>query len=211
MDGTTMATRWKNCLADRPTYPGDMAFAATTTLKPTRTIRPPKGCEHHLTRKQAAAVLGFASEFKVRQLEKEGRLQSIRGAMGTAFYAQADLLALRSQLTARPELFGVAREWSDAELLALLIHPLAEGKQRSALDLVLETGIPIARAEAVVAFHARHGAAPSPVATKPTPANGKTPERRNPTRLSRDELIRSLRHPDPGVREQAFQALRDGH
>jgi hypothetical protein len=195
-----------------------MEPAVAPTLKPSRTIAPPKGCEQHLTRKQAAAVLGFASEFKVRQLEKEGRLRSIRGAMGTAFYAKAELLALRAKLAASPAPMGAAREWSDAELLELLGHPLTTGTMRSALHLVLETGISIARAEGVVAFYTRHGKTPAPMesapTTAPTPttalADGKNQERRNPRRLSRDELIHSLRHPDPAVREQAFQALRTG-
>jgi len=192
---------------------GDMALTEAATLKPTRTVRPPKGCEQHLTRKQAAAVLGFASEFKVRQLEKEGRLRSIRGSMGTAFYAKADLLALRAQLTTSPVVLGAAREWSDSELLELLVHPLGTRTMRTALDLVLETGISIARAETVIAFYSRHEPPPTPKESVPTPdlSDGQKHERRNPHRLSRDELILSLRHPDPGVRERAFQALRRGH
>jgi hypothetical protein len=178
-----------------------------------RTVRAPKGCEDHLTRKQAATLLGFASEFKVRQLEKEGRLRSVRGNMGTAFYAKADVLALRAQLAAGPTPEGAPREWTDAELLELLIHPHA-GRARTALDLVLQTGIPISRAESVVAFHSRYAAPePSPAAVVDPAAaapEGDPNERRNPQRLSRDALILALRHPDPAVREQAFQALRRG-
>ena len=198
-----------------------MPLDASPLPRPARTIRPPKGYEDHLTRKQAAAVLGFASEFKVRQLEKEGRLRSVRGNMGTAFYAKADLLTLRAQLSASSAPAGASREWSDAELLELLLLPLAGGTRRTALDLVLQTGISISRAEGIVAFHAQYAASPppSPSTATPnpipaadgpaTPAKGADPaERRNPSRLTRDELIQSLRHPDPGVREQAFQALR---
>lgn len=191
-----------------------MALADSMTSKPARTVRPPKGCEQHLTRKQAAAVLGFASEFKIRQLEKEGRLRSIRGRMGTAFYAKADLLALRAQLDSTPLPTGVAREWSDAELLALLIHPDATRRMRTALDLVLETGISITRAETVVAFHAKHAPLPAdPVEhpAAPAVAEASASERRKPERLTRDQLIHSLRHPDPVVREQAFQALKHAH
>ena len=65
-------------------------------------IRPPSGYEGFLSRRQAAAALGFASEFKVRRLEKEGRLRPVRGVMGSAWYPRAQVLALREALAAPP-------------------------------------------------------------------------------------------------------------
>jgi hypothetical protein len=119
--------------------------------KPPRT---PPGCEDHLTRQQAAQLLGFSSEFKIRQLEREGRLQSVRGPMRTAFYARADVLAVKAELGR--ELLGqeATDGWTDAELLLLLRTPNRDGRQRTALDLVLETRISIERAERVFAFWA---------------------------------------------------------
>jgi len=58
-------------------------------------MRPPSGFEGHLSRQEAARALGLPSEFKVRQLEKEGRLHPVRGAMGSAWYPRAEVLALR--------------------------------------------------------------------------------------------------------------------
>ena len=65
-------------------------------------IRPPSGYEGFLSRRQAAAALGFASEFKVRRLEKEGRLRPVRGVMGSAWYPRAQVLAVREALAAPP-------------------------------------------------------------------------------------------------------------
>ncbi len=128
--------------------------------KPPRT---PPGCEDHLTRQQAAQLLGFSSEFKIRQLEREGRLRSVRGPMRTAFYARADVLAVKAQLGRDGLGQETADGWTDAELLLLLGSPNREGRQRSALDLVLETRISIERAEKVFAFwaSARPGAVPT--------------------------------------------------
>lgn len=56
--------------------------------------RPPAGYEDHLTRRQAARLMGLASEYKLREAEREGRIRAVRGAMGTAFYARADVEAL---------------------------------------------------------------------------------------------------------------------
>lgn len=119
--------------------------------KPPRT---PPGCEDHLTRQQAAQLLGFSSEFKIRQLEREGRLRSVRGPMRTAFYARADVLAVKAQLGRDGLGQETADGWTDAELLLLLGNPNREGRQRNALDLVLETRISIERAERVFAFWA---------------------------------------------------------
>lgn len=129
----------------------------STYRKPPRT---PPGCDDHLTRQQAAQLLGFSSEFKIRQLEREGRLQSVRGPMRTAFYARADVLALKAEL-GREVLGQEATDgWTDAELLLLLRTPNREGRQRTALDLVLETRISIDRAERVFAFWAASQSGP---------------------------------------------------
>lgn len=124
---------------------------ASTVTSHRKAPRAPAGCEDHLTRQQAAQLLGFASEFKIRQLEREGRLRSVRGPMRTAFYARADVLALKAELgNALPEEGSGA--WTDAELLLLLAHPNREGRVRGTLDLVLEARISIDRAERVHGF-----------------------------------------------------------
>lgn len=115
-----------------------------------KTVRPPVGCEGHLTRHQAAIQLGLRSEFKVRQFERDGRLHAVRGRMGTAFYSQAEVLALRAQLVATP--YPTPGRWTDADLIALLRQPLPSGRLRTAVDLVTEAKIDIARAERVYRF-----------------------------------------------------------
>jgi hypothetical protein len=115
-----------------------------------KTVRPPVGCEGHLTRHQAAIQLGLRSEFKVRQFERDGRLHAVRGRMGTAFYPQAEVLALRAQLVATP--CPTPGRWTDADLIALLRQPLPSGRLRTAVDLVTEAKIDIARAERVYRF-----------------------------------------------------------
>jgi hypothetical protein len=124
---------------------------------PRKTIRPPSGFEDHLCRRDAAALLGFASEFKVRQLEKEGRLRPIRGAMGSAWYPRWEVEALRAT-SARPSSPSAAGlRWPDDALIALLRE-----KPRTVVDLVVDAGISIARAERVYRFWLAHeGAAPA--------------------------------------------------
>ena len=101
-----------------------------------KTIRPPSGFEDHLCRRDAAALLGFASEFKVRQLEKEGRLRPIRGAMGSAWYPRREIEALRAT-SARPSSPSAAGlRWPDDALIALLRE-----KPRTVVDLVVDAGI----------------------------------------------------------------------
>lgn len=140
------------------------------TLSYRKPPRTPPGCEGHLTRQQAAQLLGFSSEFKIRRLEREGRLQSVRGPMRTAFYARADVLAVKAELGRE----GLGQEtpdgWTDAELLHLLASPNREGRQRTALDLVLETRISIERAERVFAFWAGSRIGGAAEATKPAAA-----------------------------------------
>ena len=128
-------------------------------------LRRPAGCEGHLTRRQAAAVLGFASEFKVREFERQGLLHSVRGPMRTAFYSRPDVLALKARL-AQSERTS-PDEWTDADLIALLEYPTEVGRARTALDLVRETRISIERAERVHAFWAK-GATAAPC-TAPAP------------------------------------------
>jgi hypothetical protein len=212
----------KNCSPRASKLP----FSAVSTLEPTvrRTIRPPSGYEGFLSRRQAAAALGFASEFKVRRLEKEGRLRPIRGVMGSAWYARAQVVALRDELTATPATAdplppGPAR-WSDAQLIAHLrtrvraVDGGAGSRPRTAVDLVAETGISIARAERVyrfwlandahpVADEARGGGAPSKRREAATPA-----ERRSDARMERDALLQQMRAADPTVRAAAFEKLR---
>lgn len=190
-----------------------------------RALQPPSGFEGYLSRRQAAAALGLASEFGIRQLEKEGRLRAVRGRMGSAWYPRDQVLALRA--APAPVLTpGRDGRCSDAALVSLLRQPL-EGRPRTAADLVVETGISIARAERVYRFWlardhhptATHARAHPPAASAAPPvvpppeaalpaAVATRPERRSAARLSRAALIRQLRDPDPRVRAAAFTQLR---
>jgi len=193
------------------------------------------GCEGHLTRRQAASQLGLRSEFKIRQFEREGHLHAVRGRMGTAFYPEAEVLALRAQLCATPR--PALGRWTDADLIALLRQPTTAGRLRTAVDLVAEAKITIARAERVYRFWskgdeawAKRGAhflptpADAPLANRqpeppaaapvtrvsqPAPGEDHADERRSAARLVYDGLVRSLRNPDPRVRAQAFAKLKD--
>ncbi len=194
-----------------------------------KTVKPPAGCERHLTRREAAIQLGLQSEFKIRQFEREGRLHAVRGRMSTAFYPEAEVLALRGELAA-PSRSAPGR-WSDADLIALLRHPTASGQPRTALDLVTDAKIDINRAERVYRFWsrcdqtlsatraARLARAPAAgeslpgaqVASESRPAvdSASEGERRGAARLAHDRLVRSLRDPDPRVRAEAFDKLRE--
>jgi hypothetical protein len=197
-----------------------MASSVSIRRKPPRA---PAGCESHLTRQQAAQLLGFSSEFKVRQLEREGRLHSVRGPMRTAFYPREDVLAVKAELAQAEPGRRVDDDWTDADLIALVGSPNREGQRRTPLDLVLETRISIERAQSVYGFWASCQKAAPPL---PTPGLPETPqprwnqdddrppsllpdERRGARRLSRDALIEELRHPDPRVRDQAVARLKD--
>lgn len=179
-----------------------------TLLRRTRRpLRPPSGYEDHLSRQQAARALGLPSEYKVRQLEREGHLHPVRGAMGSAWYPRAEVLALK---TPGREALAAGR-WSDGQLLALLREELA-GRPRTVADLVVEAGVSIARAERVYRFWlardqhptARKARGEVPVAAAPA----KPSERRSAARLERDAAIARMRDPDPKVRAAAFARLR---
>ena len=181
--------------------------------------RTPAGCEGHLTRRQAAQALGFSSEFKIREFERRGVLHSVRGPMRAAFYPRAEILALKAQLALGEPGRVQPESWSDAELLALLHHPKRDGQARTALDLIMETQISIERAERVYDFWKRSEPSPrstvasiaksAPTAAVIAASEPSSPqERRGSQRLSRDSLLRNLRHPDPRIREQAFAQLK---
>jgi hypothetical protein len=164
-----------------------------------KTIRPPSGFEDHLCRRDAAALLGFASEFKVRQLEKEGRLRPIRGAMGSAWYPRAQVDALRGK-EVRPLSPAAPRvRWPDDALIALLRE-----KPRSVVDLVVDAGISISRAERVYRFWLAHE---GPGQARQAQGDGPA-ERRSEERIEHDALVRQLRDADPKVRGQAFAELK---
>jgi hypothetical protein len=130
--------------------------------KTRKIINPPSGFEDHLCRRDAAALLGFASEFKVRQLEKEGRLRPVRGAMGSAWYPRREIEALRAT-SARPSSPSAAGlRWPDDALIALLRE-----KPRTVVDLVVDAGISIARAERVYRFWVAHEGAATAVREAP--------------------------------------------
>ena len=149
-DGTPMELR-----ENLPAVRAGISSKVMSHLQPAtrKHLRRPAGCEGHLTRRQAAAVLGFASEFKVREFERQGLLHSVRGPMRTAFYSRPDVLALKARL-AQSERTS-PDEWTDADLIALLEYPTEVGRARTALDLVRETRISIERAERVHAFWAK--------------------------------------------------------
>jgi hypothetical protein len=187
-------------------------------LQPRKRLRTPAGCESYLTRRQAALALGFASEFKIREFERQGLLRSVRGPMQTAFYPRHEILALKARLSLCEPQRASNDVWSDADLIALLEHPTPAGCKRTVLDLVVETHISIERAERVHGFWAKTrapaaGIRVQPRTEKPNPAPvpeaSTSQERRGPGRLSHDGLIRDLRNPDPRVRQQAFERLRE--
>jgi hypothetical protein len=88
--------------------------------------------------------------------------------MRTAFYARAEVLAVKAELD--QESPWADDGWTDAELLVLLRHPHREGRTRTALDLVLETQISIERAEKVYAFWVSSGGATVATPEPPKPA-----------------------------------------
>jgi hypothetical protein len=174
-------------------------------------------------------MLGFASEFKVRRYEKEGRLRPVRGVMGSAWYPRAQVLALREALAAAPaaapaagEAPAVQARWSDAQLIAYLrgraraLDGGAGWRARTPVDLVADTGISIARAERVYRFWRAHDTHPSALEARGEAAlpagagraRAATPERRSDSRIERDALLQQMRDADPSVRAAAFEKLR---
>lgn len=225
-----MTTLMKNCCGRS----SGLAFPSTS-MPPTRArqpIRPPSGYEGFLSRRQAAAALGFASEFNVRRLEKAGRLRPVRGVMGSAWYPRAQVAALREELTAPPtpdaaapgadrlDRSTLAGRWSDAQLIAHLrgraraLDGGAASRARTAVDLVADTGISIARAERVYRFWVRHDVHPTADEARGegTAATGRAQaapvERRSDERIERDALLLQIRDSDPAVRAAAFEKLR---
>ena len=175
---------------------------STIVRRTRKELQPPSGYEGHLSRRQAARLLGLPSEFKVRQLEREGRLHPVRGPMGSAWYPRGEVLALRA-----PE--APAGRWSDGQLLALLRQEL-DGRPRTVADLVVEAGVSIARAERVYRFWLAKDHHPTAARVRGEPAapEPKSSERRSAGRLERDAIIVDMRDPDPRVRAAAFAKLR---
>ena len=145
---------------------------ACTLIRSKKTISPPSGFEGYLSRREAAALLGFASEFKVRQLEKAGRLHPARGIMGSAWYARAEVLALRDTIPRRDPEASPAEvvRWTDA---ALIVHLRgwaersgAPPRPRTIVDLVADTGVPISRAERVYRLWLAHDLEPAAAAAR---------------------------------------------
>ena len=146
-----------------------------------RTIRRPSGLDgDYVSRREAAALLGFASEFKVRQLEKQGFLHPARGIMDSAWYPRSKVMALRR---ARDAQAGAGfrgavgaptnGRWSDAALIGHLRATAATNgdsgyRVLTVVDLVAETGVGIARAEKVYRFWLAHDNHPLAVAARST-------------------------------------------
>jgi hypothetical protein len=202
---------------------------STPIARERQPIGPPSGHEGFLSRRQAAAALGFASEFKVRRLEKEGRLRPVRGVMGSAWYPRAQVLAVREALAAPPAMGAVGPtgapppalgRWTDAQLIAHLrgrargVDGGAGSRPRTPVDLVADTGISIARAERVYRFWLAHDAHPIAAEARARTAAGVSAtraapaERRSEARIERDTLLQQMRDADPAVRTSAFEKLR---
>jgi len=171
----------------------------TTPATARRAIKPPSGFEDHLCRRDAAALLGFASEFKVRQLEREGRLHPIRGAMGSAWYPRREVEALRPSAARAPSPAAERVRWPDDALITLLRE-----KPRTVVDLVVDAGISISRAERVYRFWRTHEAPRAAASLETAEAR----ERRSGERIEHDALVRQLRDADPKVRAAAFEKLK---
>lgn len=199
-----------------------------------RRLRPPAGLVDPVSRAEAAELLGYPSVFRVRELEREGRLTATRGVMGSAWYPRRQILTLRDQEGRPPQPAPESRppprgRCTDAELIAYLRAPRPgsssglPGRPPTLADLVADTGVSIVRAQRIYRFWLAHDAHPaaevarlggrscaasSPVTEGPAgPVPGS--ERRSPARLTRAALIRQLRAADPRLRAAAFSALKN--
>ncbi|HEY4183886.1 MAG TPA: hypothetical protein VGP07_02410 [Polyangia bacterium] len=193
----------------------------------------PEGLSNHVSRAEAALLLGYPSPFKVRQLEKQGRLRAVRGAMASAWYPRSAVLALRDEEAARagatpgspiPPRALAGRRRSDGELITYLrgfrSSEIAGSRAPTVADLVAEMGVSIARAQKVYRFWLHHDAHPTASAARaggPRTPGGDAPgpppagpplERRSVGRLERGALIRQLRSPDPALRAAAYESLK---
>jgi hypothetical protein len=137
-----------------------------------RRLTPPPGLVDPVSRAQAAELLGYPSVFRIRELERQGRLTATRGVMGSAWYPRREILMLRRQEDAPPTPPGQrraepGRRRTDAELIADLRgadrggHPAGvAGGPPTVADLVADTGVSIARAQKVYRFWLAHDAHP---------------------------------------------------
>ena len=162
-------------------------------------IKPPSGLTDHVSRREAAALLGYDSEFKVRQLEKEGRLRAVRGVMRSAWYPRKQVLALCEVPSAPPTAPAPAgatpRCWPTC----------ASAHARSSTW----SSTPASRSPApsgIYRFWLAHDTHATAAVTRG--ADAAPPERRAQARVTRDGLLAQLRDPAPGVRAAAFAALK---
>ncbi len=125
--------------------------------------------------------------------------------MGSAWYPRGQVDALRGKL-ARPLSPTAPRvRWPDDALIALLRE-----KPRTVVDLVVDAGISISRAERVYRFWLAHEG-PRVVGARNVgegSADADPRERRSGERIEHDALVRQLRDADPKVRAAAFEKLK---
>jgi hypothetical protein len=124
--------------------------------------------------------------------------------MGSAWYPRAQVEALRGKI-ARPLSPTAPRiPWPDDALIALLRE-----KPRTVVDLVVDAGISISRAERVYRFWLAHeGPCEEPGEGRAGGGASDPLERRSDARIERDALVRQLRDADPRVRAAAFEKLK---
>jgi len=196
-----------------------------------RRLSPPLGLVDPVSRAEAAQLLGYPSVFRIRELEREGRLTATRGVMGSAWYPRGQILMLRDQEGAATQPPAEARAPSsrrrtDGELIAYLRgacpgHDSGVRRPPTLADLVADTGVSIARAQRVYRFWLAHDEHPAAEAARGRGRPSRTPsgdslagpvapaERRSTARLTRAALIRQLRAADPVLRAEAFSALKN--
>jgi len=121
-------------------------------------------------------LLGYPSSFRVRQLEKQGRLPAVRGRLGSAWYARSDILALRVSPMAAVAVptrdapgpappVARGRRRTDPELITYLrdfaARSPATARAPTVADLVADMGVSIARAQKVFRFWLTHDGHPA--------------------------------------------------